>query len=426
MVAPFHQMSCRPEVAGTSMSISRLLGLCWLVMLFAGSRCAAQPTGSDFGALRSGEVVVWISTTLLNPGDFRTSFPQDFPNAKLLVREVAPETFVSEVERPQTVPPDVAFIDNYQQLGPLIRTNSVWLAWGLSRFSNRGWWVIFKDTQHLAQSQAFIRWLAGAPGWPRAVDNSIPADTAKIVQEASISALHAIVDGDRPALEALLDADAARSRPGTLAPAPGRPFQPPLDYAAVSDIRPIRIFGNSRIALVLVNAIASGEDFYGPRQMLFLFRNQGSGWRILYIDPNATTPFATRQDKTADTVPLLGAFEARVVGDQAEAPPPLAVLVDPPDHAVLPRFPERPEIAWRSEAPDTASFIVEWQFSQPGVEGDWSISTLVFVEAPRTTQPFRQRAPFGVGAQPHRWRVWTLGRSGAVSVSSWRTLCYSN
>src|ERR1019366_4312169 len=126
MVAPFHQMSCRPEVAGTSMSISRLLGLCWLVMLFAGSRCAAQPTGSDFGALRSGEVVVWISTTLLNPGDFRTSFPQDFPNAKLLVREVAPETFVSEVERPQTVPPDVAFIDNYQQLGPLIRTNSTW------------------------------------------------------------------------------------------------------------------------------------------------------------------------------------------------------------------------------------------------------------------------------------------------------------
>src|ERR1019366_4312173 len=70
------------------------------------------------------------------------------------------------------------------------------------------------DEQHLAQSQAFIRWLAGAPGRPRAVDNSIPADTAKIVQEASISALHAIVDGDRPALEALLDADAARSRPG--------------------------------------------------------------------------------------------------------------------------------------------------------------------------------------------------------------------
>jgi hypothetical protein len=92
---------------------------------------------------------------------------------------VAPETFVSEVESPQTVPPDVAFIDNYQQLGPLIRTNSVWLAWGLSRFSNRGWWVIFKDTQHLAQSQAFIRWLAGAPRWPRAVDNSIPADAAK-------------------------------------------------------------------------------------------------------------------------------------------------------------------------------------------------------------------------------------------------------
>src|ERR1022692_349657 len=47
MVAPFHQMSCRVRWRITSMSISRLLGLCWLVMLFAGGRCAAQPTGSD-------------------------------------------------------------------------------------------------------------------------------------------------------------------------------------------------------------------------------------------------------------------------------------------------------------------------------------------------------------------------------------------
>ena len=180
------------------MSILKLLIFIWLVMLFAGSRSAAQPASQDFSALRSGEVVVWISTAPRNnPGDFRKSFGADFPDGKLLVRDEPPETFVSDVERQQSVAPDAAFVDNYQQLGPLLQAGRVWLAWGPSRFSGRGWWVIFKDTKHLAQAQAFIRWLAEAPGWPRVTGNSIPADTGKILQEASISALHAFMDGDQ-------------------------------------------------------------------------------------------------------------------------------------------------------------------------------------------------------------------------------------
>jgi hypothetical protein len=66
------------------------------------------------------------------------------------------ESFVSQVQaKPADEPaPDVAFIDNDAQLQPLLDAEIVWRAWGESRFATRGWWVIFKDTKHLAQAQA--------------------------------------------------------------------------------------------------------------------------------------------------------------------------------------------------------------------------------------------------------------------------------
>src|SRR5262249_20174575 len=112
--------------------------------------------------------------------------------------------------------------------------------------------------------------------------------------------------------------------------------------------------------------------------------------------------------------------------DAAEPPPPSALLVDPPDGAVLPRFPERPNISWRSAAGADAVFIVESQFANPGDQANWSVSNLTFVETSRAVQPFQERAPFRVGRQPHRWRIWTLARSGAVSITAWRTLIYSD
>lgn len=60
--------------------------------------------------------------------------------------------------------------------------------------------------------------------------------------------------------------------------------------------------------------------------------------------------------------PLLRAFDSRIISDRTETPPPPAILVDPADHAVLPRFPERPnqrnvELTWLtgSLAPDFKS-----------------------------------------------------------------------
>jgi len=398
---------------------------------FALSRATAQPTKLDFAALRSSQIVVWISARpyIYSP-DIKTAFAMDFPNGKLVEREIPPETFVDQVRAnpPEELAPDVAFIDNYFQLEPLLKSSSVWLAWGKPRFATRGWWVIFKNTERLAQAQAFLRWLVEAPGWqPQVENNFLPAGTVKMVQDASISALHALISGDRSGLEELLDVDAARSSPGTLAKPPGKPALSPSDHAQVNDAWPRLIFGNSRIAFVLLSAVASGESFYGMRHMFFIFRNQGSGWRILYIDSDANNPFFRGKLDTVNSVPLLSAFKSRIVDDEPETQPPTAVLIDPPDLALLPRNPYRPYIDWRSEAPATADFIIESQYGQLIPSGpDWSAYSLDFAHVSRATQSFREQAPFGIGAQPHRWRIWTLGRSGAVSVSPWRTLIYSN
>jgi hypothetical protein len=373
----------------------------------------------DFSPLRSGELVVWRST---RPEYYSTAigsaYARDFPAGKLIERDIPREQFVAVAQKPPAndPPPDLAFIDNYQELKPIEDAKIVWMVWGTPRFATRGWWVIFKNTKHLAQAQAFARWLNRAPGWqPRAKNISISEDSIRTVQNASIAALQAWMGSDQAALEALLDREAARTRP--TAPAPG---------AAINDVQPILTFGNSRIAFVLLAVAASGDDFYGMRHMIFLFRKQGSGWRILFLSTDARMPDAEGLQGIEANPTLLRNFDSLITTDAATPPPPPAVLVGPPDRAELPRFPQPPDIVWQSDATAGASFIIEAQFANPGDEANWSASYLTFATASREGQTFRETAPFGVGKQPHRWRIWTLDSSGAISLSPWRTLIHSN
>jgi len=374
----------------------------------------------DLTALQTGQIVVWISSRTssysYSPA-VAASFAADFPQANLVERKIPPEDFVKVVtsKSPDEPAPDVAFIDNYRELQPLLESKVVLSAWGTSRFPTHGWWVIFKDTQQLVKAKAFIRWVNRAPRWqPSAATRALSPKASETVQKAAIAAFHALMSGDQAALDVLLDRDAARS--GSEATDPSARF---------TDIEPVLTFGNNRIAFVLLSAVGSSQTFYGMRQMIFIFRNQGDGWRILQMDPNAMVPFVNEMRETVLPPPLL-TFDSLVVTDRAGAPPPSAVLVDPVDRAVLPRWPERPDITWRSDASTDSTFIVESQFTSPRDEVNWSASRLTFSRRVTSGPPFRQRAPFGVGMQPHRWRIWTLVPSGAVSVSAWRTILFSN
>ena len=273
----------------------------------------------DFAPLRSGQLTVWRSA---RPEYYSTaiasSFAKDFPTGKLIEREISQENFVDDVLKPSAdlLTPDIAFIDNYTLLKPLLDANLVWQVWGQPRFSTRGWWVIFKNTKRLSQAQAFSRWLNRAPGWqPRAKNVSISTDAIRAVQNASIAALHDLMASDQAALETLLDKDAARSRPWNA-----------TGDAALSDVQPILTFGNARIAFVLLAVVASGDDFYGMRHMIFIFRNQGAGWRILFLDPDAKMPDAEGLQGIDANPTLLRTFDSAILNDHAGPLPSAAAL----------------------------------------------------------------------------------------------------
>ena len=297
-----------------------------LAFLFASScaplrmRRPVVDAGMALTPIQTGQIVVWISskTGYYSPA-VAASFAADFPRAELVERKISPDDFVSRVKSKSTdeSAPDVAFIDNYRELQPLLQSKVVLRAWGTSRFPTRGWWVIFKDTKHLPKAKAFVRWLNRAPDWqPRATTGALSKQASETIQKASIAALHAMMSGDEAGLEILLDRDAARRR-----------LLPIDSHFRLSNVTPILTFGNARIAFVILSAVGSGDSFYGMRQMIFILRNQGDGWRILQMDPNASVPIVSGSREILP--PLLRAFDGRIVPERAEPRPPSAVLVNP-------------------------------------------------------------------------------------------------
>jgi hypothetical protein len=90
----------------------------------------------DFTPLRSGPIEVWVSA---QPSYYSSaiaaSFARDFSTGKLVERQIPRESFISQVNAKPADEPgrDIAFIDNYSQLEPLLQAKTVWMAWGESR-----------------------------------------------------------------------------------------------------------------------------------------------------------------------------------------------------------------------------------------------------------------------------------------------------
>jgi hypothetical protein len=364
----------------------------------------------DFTPLYEGEMNLWISA---RPGNFSSEvvqeFHADFPAFSLRDKRLSPDVFsgtISESAKDESYP-DVAFIDNYRELKPLIAAKAIWLDWGKERFNTHGWWVIFKEGKHVDQARALLRWLSRSPHWhPMRVRNTaLSVEQIQAIQRIAFEALHRILAGDAAGLDLLLDKDAARS---TLARAP--------ESFELVDVKPLLTFGNAKVAFVIVAAIGSGDELYGVRHQTFLLRNDGGDWRVLYF----------AQSGLRGEEELFHTFDEKMTSDRELPAPPTADLVAPPDKARLPRFPARPTIEWRVASNTDLSFLAESQFGQPGKEDSWSQSALQFVEPPRNQQTFAITAPFGVGMQPHRWRIWTLDSSGGICISNWREIDFTN
>jgi hypothetical protein len=166
---------------------------------------------------------------------------------------------------------------------------------------------------------------------------------------------------------------------------------------------------------VLLAAVGQGEKAFGLAHAGAVLRNTGAGWRLLLLLPQFSLPQLEEWFQSFDTMGLEDSVIESV---------PQVTLLAPANHAQLPRFPS-PDIEWEATGSPLASFVVEWQFSNLGRE-QWTWSGIRIMRPVTGETSVRMSAPFGVGMQPHRWRVWAITTNGIASFSEWRIIDFTN
>jgi len=275
---------------------------------------------------------------------------------------------------------------------------------GLSRFSYNGWWLSLPRSKNVGAGQAFMLWLSRSPQWKAWKVGAAAMSQTDItaVQAISKKVVEDIALGDFHSLSANMDREACqfnlRSDPTN----------------KVVSVDSLMTFGNSRLAFVLVSLVSQGERFFGMEHSAFVLRKASDLWKVLLYLPG---PLPKLED-------ILKSFDRmELENGEAEAIAQVS-LVSPVDHARTARFPEG-ELEWKPLDPLPAAYVVEHQFGQPGRD-DWSPSWILVVSPSRGESLIRTEIPFGVGMQPHRWRVWAISGAGFVSTSDWRTVDFTN
>jgi hypothetical protein len=375
-------------------------------------------------ALRHGRLSVWVPRTFARgltslPAaeryhdysweDLEREFKADFPNFDLRFEELDRDEFVRAMHSsPQELTfPDVAFVDNFSELGPLLRQDAVVQMWGHPRFGRAGWWVVFGQASNFAAGEAFMLWLSQPLHWTpwRASTHTIdPADVAA-VQRLAQEAVQDFANRDTQSLGSIMDPEAAHFEA----------FGPGGTPTLLSN-DPQLTFGNSRLALVLLAALGEGHETFGLRHFGVILRRTEAGWKVWLFLPDQSLPALEQLFQSFDRLGLEEEAGAQGV--------PKVTLLAPVDHAHLLRSP-RPEIEWATVDAPLATYVVESQFSNPRREY-WAPSSIKLVSPVSDEPSVRMRAPFGVGMQPHRWRVWAISKAGIVSTSEWRIIDFTN
>ena len=277
---------------------------------------------------------------------------------------------------------------------------------GHSRFPYNGSWLSLPRSKNVRAGQAFMLWLSRSPHWNAWKTGTVAMSQADMtaVQTFSKKAVEDIALGDSHSLSANMDREACH-----------------IDLTSDPKIKVVSVdalmtFGNSRLAFVLVSVVSQGEKLFGMEHLALVLRKVDDLWKVLLYMP---APLR-------DLEGILKSFDQmELKNGQPEAIAQVS-LVSPVDHARIPRFPKG-ELEWKSLDPLPAAYVVEYQFEggEPGRDY-WSPNWITVVSPTRGKSLIKLEIPFGVGMQPHRWRVWAISGTGVVSTSDWRTVDFTN
>jgi hypothetical protein len=380
----------------------------------------SSPTTSN-NALQHGTLEVWVPKTFITGlmsdrhaqivneynwtrllDEFRTDFPLCDLRLRIFDSDEFGRTLISSAHNP----PDVAFLDNQSQRGPLEKVDAMIgeLPMAQSRFDYNGWWRIFRRAKHPEASKAFLLWLSQSPHWTpwQLRTASLSSSDASAVKSVATDAVRHLLTRDVDAFSLLIDPDA-------------KPFDWPYPkIKQLSNVEALMTFGTSRLGFALVSAVGEGDANFGMSHYAMILRKAEERWKVLLLMPGSLP----------DLEHLLQSFDAMglVNGEAGEVQK--VTILFPPDHAKMTRWPTG-EIEWTTTDQQVAEYVVESQFGQYGSE-NWSSSGVKVVRPVSENTSICITTPFGIGLQPHRWRVWAIGRTGILSFSEWRTIDFTD
>jgi len=171
------------------------------------------------------------------------------------------------------------------------------------------------------------------------------------------------------------------------------------------------LWGNRNLAFVNAAVVFEEQQRIGWQNVLVMMARRGDSWTLLNIGGNVDV--ITELD---DSIDLADDGLARPFDNSV-----LRVLA--PADGVSSTRDAKPQLEWqwRGGPGQLAFYLLESQFES---QNEWSGSHFGVVRS--SSDPVTLIAPFGVGAQPHRWRVWAVGPSGALVQSEWRVINYTN
>src|SRR5208337_273263 len=284
--------------------------------------------------LQQGSLRIWVPRTYYRgmesiPAEERyhdydweglkKGFKADFPNFDLRFQELDLAPFIRAMhmypEDARSV--DVAFIDNYGELGPLLKQNAVVQMWGQSRLQYRGWWVVFRQAQNFAAGESFLLWASQRFHWTPWSVSTKAMDAADVtaVQELSQRAIQSYAKADAQSLESIMDPDAARFE-----------FSRRNNVQMLLSVEPLLTFGSSRLAFTLLAALGEGDQTFGMAHFGLVLRNNGAGWKVWLIYPDSPLP---------DLEPVFQSFDGLGLTKTGAQALPRVTLLAPADGAQL-------------------------------------------------------------------------------------------
>jgi hypothetical protein len=385
-----------------------------LVYLCLTAAAFAQPAIPTSAALRDARLTVWASVNskaYLDTDSVASQLKVDYPHSQVEWKTFPRDAFLPALlagqQKGET--PDLIFADNASQMYPILDSGRVRSLVGHPRFG-RGWWMELKQSQNPTGADALLVWLERPPNWHQvplhatamsAEDRqdifAIASQTVQSFNATNVNPPEKLLD---PAISSF-DWDQIHQRAG-------KDWQ--FSTPAVEDLG-----GNGRLGYAMVSTYEHGENSTGILDSLMVFRKDSGHWKLLLLEPSLPVKLLGEQLLQFDSI---GGSRATI-----QVPPAITVIY-PDDGQRMTRFPAG-ELVVRQDGATDAPALVEFQVQDPARK-TWTPSTIAWLRPIRPGSPTHILLPFGVGQQPHRWRMWSFGENGEVSLTTWRTIDFTN